>query len=441
MAKIEKIRAREILDSRGNPTVQAEVYVKGGAVGVASVPSGASTGAYEDFELRDGDEKRYGGKGVLQAVKNVTHPIQAALLGKDAGRQANIDQIMLELDGTRNERRLGANAILAVSLACARAEAEAQGLPLYLYLQQLYSGAKASLPIPHLNVMNGGRHAGNKLAVQEFQVLPIGADNFHEALRMGVEVFHALRDLLQQAGMPVGLGDEGGFDPGITGGLDETEEALTFLTRAIELAGYTPGVEVALGIDVAASEFYEPSQQIYTIDDKQLSPADLADVYSAWRQRYPLISIEDPFHEDAWSDWKNFTAQEGKKLQIVGDDFFVTSAARIQKGIQEKAANAVLMKPNQAGTLTETLQAITVSQKSGFNTIISHRSGETADTFIADLAVATGAGQIKAGAPARSERVEKYNQLLVIEEAIQAPFSRALDEYAIPMQERYYSVE
>lgn len=437
MSKIEKIQAREILDSRGNPTVEAEVECRGGAVGVASVPSGASTGTFEAYELRDGDERRYGGQGVLSAVANVATEIHAALLGKNTDAQEKIDQTMIELDGTPNKKRLGANAILAVSLACARAQAEAEGLPLYLYLAQLMPGAKPSLPVPLMNLINGGQHAHNKLSVQEFQIIPFGFSTFAEALRAGAEIYHALQNLLLEAKLTVGLGDEGGYDAGEAALLDETEEALAFMLRAIELAGYAPGSNVALGMDLAASEFYDREEAVYRIDEKQLMAEELSQLYQVWQKRYPLVSLEDPFAEEAWEDWQVFTKEQGEACQIIGDDLFVTNASRIQTGIKKRAANAVLIKPNQIGTLTETVAAISLAKEAGLNAVISHRSGETADTFIADLAVASGAGQIKTGAPARGERVEKYNRLLAIEERLRLPLARPLEAFRLGLDAKY----
>ncbi|MEK7556348.1 MAG: phosphopyruvate hydratase [Patescibacteria group bacterium] len=437
MSRIERIRAREILDSRGNPTVQAEVECAGGAIGVGAVPSGASTGRFEAFELRDEDEKRYRGKGVLTAVAHVNNEIHAALLGKDAGKQRDIDRTMLDLDGTPSKRRLGANAILAVSLACARAEAASQGLPLYLYLQQLFPGGKPSLPVPLINVINGGKHANNPLSVQEFQIIPVGAATFSEALRWGAEVYHTLREVVKEANVAVGLGDEGGYDALGSKALDESAEAFTFLVRAIERAGYDPASQVVLGIDVAASEFFEAEKNQYQIDRRDVEADGLSELYRQWTAQFPIISIEDPFQEEGWQDWSVFTKEHSSVCQIIGDDFFVTNPTRIERGIREKAATAVLVKPNQIGTLSETLQAIALAQKAGMNVIISHRSGETADTFIADLAVACGAGQIKAGAPARSERTEKYNRLLEIEERLQLPLAQPLQGYRTRLSERY----
>ncbi|MEX2055156.1 MAG: phosphopyruvate hydratase, partial [Candidatus Andersenbacteria bacterium] len=373
MAKIESITAREVLDSRGNPTVEAEVHVTGGVSGVAKVPSGASNGSHEAHELRDKDEKRYRGKGVLQAVKNIKTDIHAALLGKDTANQSKIDRILIELDGTADKSRLGANALLAASMACARAEAAAQGLPLYLYLQQLFPKREAVLPVPQMNLINGGQHASNGLSIQEYHVLPIGSPSFEEALRMGVEIYYALRELLLAEGFQVEIADEGGFAPK----LDKSETVFTFLVRAIETAGYTPGVDAFLGIDAAANEFYDAEQKQYNLDGSILSPNDLAYQYKVWRERYPLISLEDPFAEDAWDTWKHFTESNGQAVQIVGDDLYATNSSRIREGIFNSATNAVLIKPNQVGTLTETLQAALIALESKQNIVISHRSGET----------------------------------------------------------------
>lgn len=425
MAKIEKIIGRQVLDSRGNPTVQAVVQCKGGVTGSAMVPSGASTGEYEAIELRDGDETQYGGKGVLTAVSHVENDIHAALLGKDTANQSKIDRIMLELDGTPNKSKLGANAILAVSLACARAEAAFQGLPLFMYLQQLFPKRDMVLPVPQMNLINGGKHASNGLAIQEYHVLPIGSPTFSEALRMGVEIYQSLKGLLTDEGIQVEVGDEGGFAPK----LDKSEDAFTFLVRAIEKAGYVPGVDAYLGIDAAASEFFIPEVKLYRIDGAEVSPTDLAYLYKTWRERYPLISIEDPFEDDAWDEWAKFVKANGSKVQVVGDDLYVTNPTRIREGIVQEATNAVLIKLNQIGTLTETLQAILETQKSNQAVIISHRSGETEDSFIADLAVAVGAGQIKTGAPARSERVAKYNRLLEIESTIGGDLGHSLQPF------------
>jgi enolase len=433
MAKIEHIHAREILDSRGNPTVEAHVRVAGGVVGSASVPSGASTGEHEAHELRDLEDKRYNGKGVLRAVENVKTKIHAALLDKDTANQSKIDRTMIELDGTPNKSALGANAILAVSLAAARAEAAVQGLPLYLYLQQLFPKREIVLPVPNMNLINGGRHASNGLSIQEYHVLPVGSQSYQEALRMGVEIHFALKDLLQKDGFQVEVADEGGFAPK----LKDSEAAFTYLVRAIEKAGYVPGVDAFLGIDAAASEFYDREKNLYQLDGNAVTPGDLAYQYKVWRERYPLISLEDPFAEDAWDDWQNFTKRYGDVVQVVGDDLYATNTARIREGIVQATANGVLVKPNQVGTLTETLQAILLAQEAKQYIIISHRSGETEDSFIADLAVAVGAGQIKTGAPSRSERTVKYNRLTAIAEETQGKLAKTLQGVLQHNQPRY----
>lgn len=430
MAKIEAIRAREVLDSRGNPTVQADVAVTGGITGSAMVPSGASTGEHEAHELRDNDEHRYGGKGVLTAVHHVNTLINAALLGKDTANQSKLDRLMLELDGTPNKSKLGANAILAVSLACARAEAAAQGLPLHLYLQQLFPKQEPSLPIPQMNLINGGAHASNKLSIQEFHVVPVGSSSFAEALRMGVEIHFALRQLLLNEGFQVELADEGGFAPKLA----QSEAVFTLLVRAIEQAGYVPGVDAFLGIDAAASEFYDEERQLYQLDGAPLSATDLAFRYKTWREQYPLISLEDPFAEDDWSSWQRFTQKNGHTMQIVGDDLYATNVERIRQGVANHAANAVLIKPNQVGTLTETLQAVLIAQEAKQRVVVSHRSGETEDTFIADLAVAVGAGQIKTGAPTRSDRTAKYNRLLQIEAESNGKLAKTLQPFLVHNQ-------
>jgi enolase len=430
MPKIERVAAYEVLDSRGRPTVLAEVTAAGGFVGQALVPSGVSTGRHEAFELRDEKAARYGGLGVKAAVSNVEGEIHAAILGQDTANQDKVDRILLEVDGTPTKSRLGANAILATSLAAARTEAAAQGLPLYLYLQQLFGRREPVLPVPQMNLINGGRHASNKLSVQEYHLLPIGSKSFAEALRMGVEIYFALRELLLAEGFQVETADEGGFAPKLA----NSELAFTFLVRAIEKAGYVPGVDAFLGIDAAASEFYDPEQDLYQLDGALISPVDLAYQYKLWRERYPLISYEDPFAEDAWDDWQKFLKLNGAIAQVVGDDLYATNTTRIREGIVRGATNAVLVKPNQVGTLTETLQAILLAQEAGQNVIISHRSGETEDTFIADLSVAVGAGQIKTGAPSRSERTAKYNRLLVIEKAVHGKLSTSLQRFLENMQ-------
>jgi len=425
MAKIQKVIGREVIDSRGMPTVQATVLCEGGIQGSAMVPSGASTGTHEAVELRDGDEKRYNGKGVLTAVSHVNTEINAALFGQDTANQSKIDRRMMELDGTPSKGKLGANAILAVSLACARAEARSQGLPLYLYLTQLFPKRKPLMPVPQMNLINGGRHASNGLSVQEFHILPVGAQSFAIALRMGVEIHHALKALLVSEGFQTEVGDEGGFAPK----LSKSEDVFMFMIRAIEDAGYIPGVDVYLGLDVAASEFYDSEREGYMIDKAFLQVNDLAFQYKTWRERYPIISIEDPFEQDAFSDWKEFLAGSKNALQVVGDDLYATNTTRIKQGIVNEAANSVLIKPNQIGTLTETLQAILITQEAGHNVVISHRSGETEDTFIADLAVAVGAGQIKTGAPSRSDRTSKYNRLLQIEDEIHPQMGHMLQRF------------
>lgn len=431
MAKIEKIIGREVLDSRGNPTVEAVVVCVGGAVGSAMVPSGAANGSHEALEIRDGDEKRFRGKGVLNAVKHVSMEIQAALLGKDTANQNKLDRTMLELDGTPNKSKLGANAILAVSLACARAEAASQKLPLYVYLKQLLPGNKETLtmPVPQMNLINGGAHASNGLSIQEYQVLPVGSSSFAQGLRMGVEIYHTLRDLLREAGYQVEIADEGGFAPK----LEKSETAFTFLVRAIEAAGYVPGVDAFLGVDAAANEFYDTERDVYMLDGAPLAANDLAFQYKTWRERYPIISFEDPFYEDKWDSWKQFMNINGAMSQVIGDDLYATTTTRIREGAKRGAANAVLIKPNQVGTLTETLEAIEAAQETGQHVVISHRSGETEDTFIADLAVAVGAGQIKTGAPSRSDRTAKYNRLLAIEDEAKLKLGHSLQ----PFLEKY----
>ncbi len=408
---IEDIQAREILDSRGRPTIEAEVYLSGGAAGMAQVPSGASTGSFEAHELRDGDGDRYGGKGVLKAVENVNEIIARELIGQDAFSQIEIDQIMIELDGTPNKKNLGANAILAVSLATAKAAAQASEMPLYRYL----GGPLANvLPVPMMNVINGGEHASNNVDIQEFMIMPVGASSFREALRWGAEIFAKLSDVLDAKGLLTGVGDEGGFAPN----LGSNQEALDLLMSAITEAGYKPGEQVALALDVAASEMYKDGQ--YTYDGAAHSPAEMIDYLAGLANNYPIVSIEDGLHEDDWDSWKLLTERIGSKIQLVGDDLFVTNPTRLQRGIEQKSANSLLVKLNQIGTLTETLQAIDLAKRNQFTCVISHRSGETEDTTIADLAVATRAGQIKTGSLCRSERVAKYNQLLRIEDELGA---------------------
>ncbi|GIG58454.1 enolase [Longispora fulva] len=408
MATIEGIAAREILDSRGNPTVEVEVLLDDGTFSRAAVPSGASTGAFEACELRDGDTGRYGGKGVENAVDNVA-TIAEELIGFDATDQRAIDQKMLDLDGTPNKANLGANAILGISLAVAKAAADSAGLPLFRYL----GGPNAHLlPVPMLNILNGGSHADSNVDVQEFMIAPIGAPTFKEALRSGVEVYHALKAVLKKKGLSTGLGDEGGFAPN----LPTNAAALDLIAEAIGNAGYALGTDIALALDVAATEFHKDGS--YTFEGQQKSADDMAKYYASLLDSYPIVSIEDPLDEDDWAGWHALTTLIGDRTQLVGDDLFVTNPERIARGIAEKTANAVLVKVNQIGSLTETLDAVDMAHRAGFRTMMSHRSGETEDTTIADLAVALGCGQIKTGAPARSERVAKYNQLLRIEEEL-----------------------
>jgi enolase len=412
MATIIDISAREILDSRGNPTVEVDVTLESGAAGRAAVPSGASTGENEALELRDGDAKRYLGKGVLQAVQNIEEQIAPALNGSDATDQIGIDRLMLELDGTPNKAKLGANAILGVSMAVARAAATELGLPLYRYL----GGPMARLlPTPLMNILNGGAHATNTVDFQEFMVVPVGAESFSDALRMGAEVFHSLKKVLVKRKLATGVGDEGGFAPD----LKNDEEAITVILEAIEGAGYAPGKDIALALDCAASELHKGGT--YTFKKSGAGSRDaqgMIDLYAGWMEKYPIVSIEDGLAEDDWEGWAKLTAALGERVQLVGDDLFVTNTEFLSRGIEEDVANSILVKVNQIGTLTETLEAIELARAAGYSTIISHRSGETEDTFIADLAVATNAGQIKTGSASRSDRVAKYNQLLRIEEAL-----------------------
>ena len=408
---IEAIMAREILDSRGNPTVQVEVLLMGGARGIAAVPSGASTGAHEAVELRDGDKSRYGGKGVLQAVSNVNHKIGDALAGLDATNQVMLDGIMIELDGTANKGNLGANATLGVSLAVAKAAAQAQSQPLYRYL----GGVSArTLPVPMMNILNGGKHADNSTDMQEYMVLPVGATSFREALRMGSEVYHALKKVLHDKHLNTNVGDEGGFAPS----LSSNREALELIVAAIETAGYKPGVDIFLGMDPAATEFYHNGKYELAREGRTLTSREMVDLYEQWISQYPIITIEDGLAEDDWEGWSQLRQRLGNRIQLVGDDLFVTNTARLKRGIAEHSANSILIKLNQIGTLTETLEAMEMAKRASFTAVVSHRSGETEDTTIADLVVATNAGQIKTGAPARSERVAKYNRLLVIEDEL-----------------------
>jgi enolase len=411
LSKIELVGAREILDSRGNPTIEVEVSLEDYAFGRAAVPSGASTGAFEAHESRDGDKGRYQGKGVLNAVHAVLDEVGDAISGIDAADQRAVDEALIKLDGTANKERIGANAILGVSLATARAAAESAEVQLYEYLGE---GKGVTLPVPLMNIINGGAHADTGVDIQEFMIVPLGAETYGEALRWGVEVYHTLKSLLHSQGLSTGLGDEGGFAPE----LPTNAAALDLISEAIAKAGYTLGKDIALALDVAATEFYDEASGTYKFEGKQLSTDEMIAYYEGLVAKYPLVSIEDPLAEDDWAGWTKITAVLGEKVQLVGDDLYVTNPSRLQKGIDEKAGNAILVKVNQIGTLTETRDAVELAQSKGMKAIISHRSGETEDTFIADLAVATNAGQIKTGAPARSERVAKYNQLLRIEEEL-----------------------
>ena len=413
MSVIESVYAREVLDSRGNPTVEVEVALESGAEGRAIVPSGASTGAFEAVELRDGDKGRYLGKGTQNAVNNVNTIIAPELEGLDAFDQPGIDGLLLELDGTPNKGKLGANAILGVSMAVARAAANELGLPLFQYI----GGVNAKqLPVPMMNILNGGEHADNNVDVQEFMILPVGAPCFKEGLRMGAEVFHALKKVLGEKGLACGVGDEGGFAPN----LGSNREALELIVEAIKAAGYEPGKDVMLGLDVAASEMYNEETKKYVLagEGKELTAAEMVDLYEDWTTNFPIITIEDGLDEEDWTGWKVLTERLGKKVQLVGDDLFVTNTERLERGIEAGVANSILIKVNQIGTITETLDAIEMAKRAGYTAVISHRSGETEDTTIADLVVAVNAGQIKTGAPARSERVAKYNQLIRISEEL-----------------------
>ena len=411
MTTIEDVGAREILDSRGNPTIEVEILLVGGERGVAAVPSGASTGVHEAVELRDGDKSRYGGKGVLNAVRNVNDTISDAIIGLDATDQIVLDEVMIELDGTPNKAKLGANAILGVSLAAAKAAANAQQEPLYRYL----GGVSArTLPVPMMNILNGGKHADNSTDMQEYMVLPVGASSFRDALRMGAEVYQSLKKVLHGKKLNTNVGDEGGFAPS----LSSNREALEVIVAAIDAAGYKPGVDIFLGMDPAASEFYDNGKYVLAREGRTLTASEMVDLYAQWISEYPIITIEDGLSQDDWEGWKLLRQRLGNRIQLVGDDLFVTNTERLKRGIQEQAANSILIKLNQIGTLTETLEAIEMAKRAAFTAVVSHRSGETEDTTIADLVVATNAGQIKTGAPARSERVAKYNRLLVIEDEL-----------------------
>jgi enolase len=408
VASIEAIHARQILDSRGNPTLEVEVALDDGTVGRAGVPSGASTGAFEAVELRDGGSE-YGGKAVGRAVQAVIDEIQPELLGHEADDQRLVDQALIDLDRTPDKSRLGANAIVGVSIAVARAAADSSGLPLFRYL----GGPNAYLlPVPLMNILNGGAHADNNVDIQEFMIVPIGAGTFTEALRWGAETYHALKSVIKQRGLSTGVGDEGGFAPD----LEHNRAALDLIVEAIGKAGFTPGQDIALAVDAAASEFY--GEGTYTFDGQPQTAAEMAAIYSGWLDAYPIVSLEDPLAEEDWAGWEDMTASVGDRVQIVGDDLFVTNPVRLRRGIEEKAANSLLVKLNQIGTVTETLDAVSLAQRAGYTCVISHRSGETDDSTIADLAVAVNGGQIKTGAPARGERVAKYNQLLRIEELL-----------------------
>ncbi|NWJ97501.1 MAG: phosphopyruvate hydratase [Chloroflexi bacterium] len=408
---IEQVIGREILDSRGNPTVEVEIFLTGGGHGRACVPSGASTGAHEAIELRDGDKSRYGGKGVRNAVTNVNSTIAGALIGLNALEQVEIDQLMLEFDGTPNKGVLGANAILGVSLAVAHAAADALQIPLYRYLGGV--GAR-TLPVPMMNILNGGKHAENSTDFQEFMVMPVGAESFAEALQWGADIYHSLRSVLKGKGYGVGIGDEGGFAPS----LKSNEEAIEVILEAIVKAGYKPGEQVFLALDPASTEIYENGRYVLAKEKKSLSSEEMVEFWADWVRKYPIISIEDGLAEDDWDGWKLLTSQLGDRLQIVGDDHLVTNVQRLARSIQEGTTNSLLTKVNQIGSLTETIEAVTMAQKAGFTAVMSHRSGETEDTTIADLSVALNTGQIKTGAPARTDRVAKYNQLLRIEEEL-----------------------
>jgi enolase len=418
--KIVSVHGRQIIDSRGNPTVEADVRLKGGALGRAAVPSGASTGEHEAIELRDGDKSHYLGKGVLKAVGHINAEISKAVVGLDASDQRALDRRMIEADATPNKSIFGANAILAVSMAAARASAAALNLPLYQYLARYSSDPSAStLPVPMMNILNGGAHADNSVDVQEFMVMPLGAPNFHEALRWGVEVFHNLKAVLKKNGYSTAVGDEGGFAPN----LKSNEEALERVLEAITAAGYKPGEQISIALDPAASEFYDKSKKKYVFkksDKSERTSEQMIEFWGNWIRQYPIVSIEDGFSEDDWSGWQAFTSAVGKKIQLVGDDIFVTNPKIFARGISERIGNAILIKLNQIGTVTETVEAIEMARKAGYASIVSHRSGETEDTFLADFVVAMGSGQIKTGSASRTDRIAKYNQLLRIEEALGA---------------------
>jgi len=426
---ISEIKAREILDSRGNPTIEVDVLLEDGSMGRASVPSGASTGEHEAVELRDGDKKRYLGKGVRKAVENVNEEIAPSLIGIDAREQTRIDQIMIELDGTPNKRKLGANAILGVSLAVAKAAANFLEMPLYAYLGGI---SARQLPVPMMNILNGGKHADSGVDLQEFMIMPVGAETFAEALRTCAEVYHHLRGVLRQRGMSVSVGDEGGFAPNVSG----SEEALQVIIEAIEKAGYTPGDDVMIALDPAASEFWNRESKKYVLSREggEFTSEQLIEFYTNLCNRFPILSLEDGLDQDDWEGWRLLTQALGERIQLVGDDIFVTNTERLQRGINEGVANSILIKVNQIGTLTETFAAIEMAKRAGYTAVISHRSGETEDATIADIAVATNVGQIKTGAPCRTDRVAKYNQLLRIEEALG-------DVATYPGRSAFYSIK
>ena len=426
MSKIKAILGREIIDSRGNPTVQVDVITEAGAMGTAAVPSGASTGEREAIELRDGDPKRFGGKGVLKAVEHVNGPIQKALAGQEVSNQATIDQIMIDLDGTPTKGKLGANAILGVSLATARAAANEAGVPLYRYLG---GAGPFQMPVPMMNIINGGAHADNNVDFQEFMILPVGAQSLKEAVRYGAEVFQSLKKVLQGQKLNTAVGDEGGFAPD----LPSNEAAVEVILEAIERAGYKAGKDILLGLDVASSEFCKNGQYILASENRTLSSVEFAEFLAGWVEKYPIITIEDGMGENDWSGWKVLTDRLGKKVQLVGDDLFVTNTAILKEGIGKGIANSILIKVNQIGTLTETIAAIEMAKKAGYTAVVSHRSGETEDTTIADLAVATSCGQIKTGSLSRSDRVAKYNRLIVIEEELGA-------QATYPQRKAFYNI-
>lgn len=416
MSKVKKVEAMEILDSRGNPTVEARVYTTSGHMGWAMVPSGASTGTHEALEMRDGNKKRYGGKGVLKAVKNVNTRIARVVKGMRVDDQRKLDERMIELDGTEHKTKLGANAILSVSMAASRAAASSKGMSLYRYLRRALWGSKGGwlMPVVMMNVLNGGKHAVGSVDLQEFMIMPIGAPSFAEGLRWGAEIYHGLKKILHGKGLPVGVGDEGGFMPK----LESHKQVLDLLVEAIERAGYKPGKQVAIALDPAASEVYDKGKYVLKTEGKKLSSEEMVRMYERWVRKYPIMSIEDGLAEDDWQGFRLQTEKMGDKIQIVGDDIYVTSIKRLQRGIEEKTTNSILIKLNQIGTVTETVEAINLALKNGMTAVVSHRSGETEDSYIADFVVAAGTGQIKTGAPCRSERVGKYNQLLRIEKEL-----------------------